>query len=149
MSTKIVIGLDGHGSGDRALNYGKQMAKLIGDCELLIVYVIEWSPYSFQTPEENAERHKRREEEIQTANDRVVAPAVEALKKENIKARGIVRHGDVADLIDTIAKEENAQQIIIARSSEGGFTQRLFGSATVKLVTEGQRACHRGRIREI
>ena len=135
MSTKIVIGLDGHGSGDRALAYGKQMAKLIGDCELLIVYVIEWSPYSFQTPEENAERHKRREEEIQTATDRVVTPAVESLKKENIKARGIVRHGDVASMLDSIAVEEKASQIIIARSSEGGFAQRLFGTATVKLVT--------------
>ena len=134
MSTKIVIGLDGHGSGDRALVYGKNMAKLIGDCELLIVYVIEWSPYSFQTPEENAERHKRREEEIQTATDRVVLPAVESLKKDNIKARGIVRHGDVADTIDAISVEEKAAQIIVARSSEGGFTQRIFGSVTVNLV---------------
>lgn len=114
--------------------YGKRMATLIGDCELLIVYVIEWSPYSFQTPEENAERHKRREEEIQTATDRVVKPAVENLKKEKIKARGIVRHGDVAHILEAIAEEDNAQQIIVARSSEGGFAQRLFGSATVSLV---------------
>ena len=136
MSTKIVVGLDGHGSGDRALAYAGQMAKLIGDCELLIVYVIEWSPYSFQTPEENAERHKRREEEIQTATDRVVTPAVESLKKDNIKARGIVRHGDVANMIDAISVEEKAQQIIVARSSEGGFTKRLFGSASVNLVMQ-------------
>ena len=135
MTTKIVIGLDGHGSGDRALAYGKHMAQLIGDCELLVVYVIEWSPYSFQTPEENAVRHLRREEEIQTATDRVVQPAIDSLTKDKIKARGFVRHGDVASIIDEVSLEEKAQQIIIARSSEGGFAQRLFGSATVKLVT--------------
>jgi nucleotide-binding universal stress UspA family protein len=134
MTTKIVIGLDGHGSGDRALAYGKQMAKLIGDCELIIVYVIEWSPYSFQTPEENAERHKRREEEIQTATDRIVAPAVEKLKQEKIKARGIVRHGHVANILEAISVEESAQQIIIARTSENGLAQRLFGTASVNLV---------------
>ncbi len=134
MTTKLVIGLDGHGSGDRALAYGKGMADLIGDCELLIVYVIEWSPYSFQTAEENAQRHKRREEEISTATDRVVAPAVKNLEAAGIKARGMVRHGDVASILNAVSLEENAQQIIVSRSSEGGFTKRLFGSSTANLV---------------
>lgn len=134
MTTKLVIGLDGHGSGDRALAYGKQLAELIGDCELLIVYVIEWSPYSFQTAEENAERHKRREEEIATATQRVVDPSVAQLTEANINARGLVRHGDVAGILNAVSLEENASQIIVSRSSEGGFAQRLFGTATVNLV---------------
>jgi nucleotide-binding universal stress UspA family protein len=134
MTTKLVIGLDGHGSGDRALTFGRQMATLIGDCELLIVYVIEWSPYSFQTAEENAVRHKRREEEINMAHDRVVDPAVQKLSEAGFKVRGMVRHGHVAEILDTVSREENAQQIIVGRSSEGGFAKRLFGSSTVNLV---------------
>ena len=62
MTTTLLVGLDGHSSGERALAYGEDLAKLIGNCTLLVVYVIEWSPYSFQTAEENAQRHKRREE---------------------------------------------------------------------------------------
>lgn len=134
MTTKLVIGLDGHGSGDRAMAYATQLAKLIGDCELLVVYVIEWSPYSFQTAEENAERHKRREEEITTATTRVVDPAVESLKANGISARGLVRHGDVAKILNAVSIEENATQIIVSRSSEGGFAERIFGSSTAKLV---------------
>ena len=134
MTTKMVIGLDGHGSGDRALAYATQLANLIGDCELLIVYVIEWSPYSFQTAEENAERHKRREEEITTATTRVVEPAIESLKKSGLSARGLVRHGDVAKTLNAVSIEENANQIIVSRSSEGGFAQRVFGSSTANLV---------------
>lgn len=134
MTTKLVIGLDGHGSGDRALAYAKRMAKLIGDCELLIVYVIEWSPYSFQTAEENALRHKRREQEISTATERVINPAVSALSSGSINARGLVRHGDVADTLNAICLEEGADQIIVSRSSEGGFAKRLFGSSTANLV---------------
>ena len=42
MTTTLVIGLDGEGSGDRALAYGKRLAGLIGDCTLLVTYVIEW-----------------------------------------------------------------------------------------------------------
>lgn len=134
MSTKLVIGLDGHVSGQRALAYGKRLAGLIDACELLVVYVIEWSPYSFQTAEENAERHKRREQEIAAATERLVEPAVEQLKASGLQARGIVRHGDAASALIALAEEEGASQIIVARSSEGGFARRVFGSVTSNLV---------------
>ena len=134
MTTTLMIGLDGYGSGQRALDYAKRMAELIGNCELLVVYVVEWSPFSFNTPEENAERHKRREEEIAMAMQRVIDPAVADLKKAGMNARGIVRHGDVANTLNAISSEENAEQIIVSRSSEGGFAKRVFGSATSNLV---------------
>lgn len=134
MSTKIVIGLDGHSSGEKALAYGEHLADLIGDCELVVVYVIEWSPFSFQTPEENAERHKRREEEIATAQTRVVDPALAQMKQAGIEGIGIVRHGDVATTLDAISKEQKADQIVVSRSSDDGFTKRLFGSSTSNLV---------------
>ncbi len=134
MSAKIVIGLDGSGSGERAVAYAKKQAKQIGDCELIAVYVIEWSPYSFQTPEENEQRHARRNEEISAAESRVVSPAVKALKADGFSARGVVKHGDVADLLNAVAVEEGADQIVVARASEGGLTSRLFGSSTSNLV---------------
>ena len=134
MTATLIVGLDGTGSGERAVTYAKKLAKLIGDCELLMVYVIEWSPYTFQTAEENSERHKRREEEIIMASERVVNPAVSSVQADGITARGIVRHGDVADLLDAVAVEEKAEQIIVARSSEGGFVKRVFGTSTANLV---------------
>ena len=132
--TKLVVGLDGHSSGDRAVAYAKRMANLIGDCELKIVYVIEWSPYSFQTAEENAERHKRRDEEIALATERVVNPAVAGLKKAGVNASALVRHGNVADTLNAVAGEENADQIVVARSSQAGLSSRIFGSSTANLV---------------
>lgn len=131
---RLVIGLDGHGSGDHALAFAKELASKTTDCELIVVYVIEWSPFSFQTAEENAERHKRREEEIAIAMERVVNPAVASLTEAGLSARAIVRHGDVADTIDAIAHKEGASQIIVARNSSGGLTSRLFGSSTANLV---------------
>lgn len=131
---KLVIGLDGQSSGDKALAFAKELAAHTSDCELIVVYVIEWSPFSFQTAEENAERHKRREEEIDIAMDRVVTPAVTLLTDAGLSARAVVRHGDVADTIDRIAHEEGANQIIVARTSDGGLTSRLFGSSTANLV---------------
>ncbi|SOH93283.1 Nucleotide-binding universal stress protein, UspA family [Monaibacterium marinum] len=134
MPSKLVIGLDGHASGERALAHGMRLAELIGSCELVIVYVIEWSPFSFQTAEENAQRHKRREEEIAMAKNRVVEPAIARVTEAGITARGVVRHGDVADTLNAISIKENAEQIVVARSSEGGFAKRFFGSSTSNLV---------------
>ncbi|MDW3221873.1 MAG: universal stress protein [Paracoccaceae bacterium] len=134
MTTKLVIGLDGQGSGDRAVSYARDLAERIGDCELLVAYVIEWSPYSFQTAEENAQRHKRREEEISMAKERIVDPAVTGLTEAGMKASGIVRHGDVAQTLNSICEKEGGHQIIVCRSSEGGFATRIFGSSTANLV---------------
>lgn len=134
MSNKLIIGLDGSDSGSRALAYGKRLASLIPDCSLELVYVIEWTPYSFQTPEENATRHKRREEEIAVATSRVIDPATAALQSEGFQVSGRVMHGDVAQLLNLVAVEENADQIIVAGVSKGGLTSRLFGSVTASLV---------------
>ena len=46
---------------------------------LLLTYVIEWTPYSFHTPEALAERHKRRESEIERANSSILEPQVSIL----------------------------------------------------------------------
>jgi nucleotide-binding universal stress UspA family protein len=34
----------------------------------------------------------------------------------------------------SVADEEKAEQIIVSRSSEGGFAKRIFGSAASNLV---------------
>lgn len=134
MTTKIVIGLDGTSTGERAVEFAKDLATRIGECELLVVYVIEWSPFTFQTPEENAQRHKRREEEITLAKTRVIEPAVEALKAAGFDSRGIVRHGDVAETLNDITVENGGSQIVVGRSSADGIKKRIFGSSTQNLV---------------
>lgn len=96
--------------------------------------MIEWSPFTFQTAEENATRHKRREEELALANTRIVEPAVEALKKAGFNARGLVRHGDVAETLNAMTLENGGTQIIVGRASSDGFAKRLFGSSTQNLV---------------
>lgn len=134
MPTKLLVGLDGTDSGERALAHAKRLATLIGDCEILVAYVIEWSPFTFQTPEENAQRHKRREEELKIAHERVVDPAVKALAADGFTAQALIRHGDVAETLNALAVENGAEQIVVARSSEGGFSKRIFGSSTSNLV---------------
>ncbi|WP_339760651.1 universal stress protein [uncultured Sulfitobacter sp.] len=133
-TSTIVVGLDGGEAGNRALAFATAQAKLIGDCTLKIVYVIEWSPFSFQTSEENAERHKRREEELSMARERIMEPAVKAATEMGLSVDGIVKHGDVSDILDDIAKKNNALQIVVGRVGLRGLKERMFGGVTGRLA---------------
>ncbi|MEP0960259.1 MAG: universal stress protein [Roseobacter sp.] len=134
MTVKIVIGLDGTDTGERALTFARDLASRTDDCELIAIYVIEWSPFTFQTAEENEKRHRRREEELALATSRIVDPAVNALKEDGFNARGLVRHGDVAETLNRLTVENGGTQIIVGRGSSDGFTKRVFGSSTQSLV---------------
>lgn len=134
MADKIVIGLDGTETGERALAFARNLASQVEACELICAYVVEWSPFTFQTAEENERRHARREEEIKVANGRVVAPAVASLKAAGFEASGVVQHGDVAETLNRITMEHGGSQIVVGRVSNDGFTKRIFGSSTQNLV---------------
>lgn len=133
-NTTIVVGLDGSDAGARALAFAKAQAKEIGDCTIALCYVIEWSPFSFQTAEENDQRHKRREEELQLAHERVLDPAVAQATGEGFEVVGIVLHGDAADILDDTAKKHGASQIVVGRVGARGLKQRVFGGVTGRLA---------------
>ncbi|WP_037493601.1 universal stress protein [Sneathiella glossodoripedis] len=126
--------MDGSKSGEKALEFAKSRAQLIKNSKILICYVIEWSPFSFQTAEENEQRHKRREEEINLAKERILDPALSAVSGAGFTAEGIVKHGDAAEILDRIAKEHKAEQIIIGRVGAKGLKERLFGGVSGRLV---------------
>ena len=132
MTDTFVVGFDGSESSKRAVAFASARAKL-ANAKLHLVLVLEWSPYSFHTPEELAERHKRREQELDRANE-VVQPAVDALKKEGFKADCDVRHGDVGEILCKIAGDEKATQIIIGRKGGSAIATRLLGSLAITLA---------------
>jgi nucleotide-binding universal stress UspA family protein len=129
----LIVGLDGSPGGEHAVAHARRMIAHEGG-SLRLVYVIEWSPFTFQTPEENAQRHKRREEEISVATERVLKPALEKLRAEGMEAEGVVRHGDAADILEEEAERAGASGVVIARSSASGLRSRIFGSVAANLV---------------
>lgn len=132
--TCIVVGLDGSDAGNRALEHARALARLIGDCELALVFVIEWTPYSFHTPEELEERHQRRESEIQQAHDHALKPAAAALEADGFKVTTVTRHGDAATQLEAVAEETGASQIVIGRIGHRGLRERLFGGVSGRLI---------------
>ena len=133
MTETILVGIDGTEENRRAVDYAIKEAKQ-GNAKLILAYVIKWSPYSFQTAEENEERHMRREEEIQTVHKRVLDPMLESLASEGLDITGVVRHGQVADSLIYIAKKHDVTDIVVGRIGEKSINTLIFGSVVSKLI---------------
>lgn len=133
MDHKILVALDGSEGSLRALATAIEHAKLT-NASLLLTYVIDWSPYSFHTPQELEERHQRRESEITRAYESVLLPQVTALKESGLTVETVVRHGKIAETLDSLSKEHKATQIYVGRLGESRVKSMIFGSVTAALV---------------
>ena len=133
MSSVLMVGVDGSECGNRAVEYAADRARKSG-AKIYIAYVIEWSQFTFSTAMENAERHQRREEEIQRAHSEIVDPIVECLSAEGLDAEGLVRHGHVADTLNALAKSKGVVNIILGRQGASKLKAHVFGSVGSRLV---------------
>ena len=133
MKNSFLLAVDGSSCCGRAVDFATERAKR-GGASVVVAYVIEWSPYSFNTPEENAERHKRREQELAKATSSIVDPVVKQLKDAGLDAEGVVRHGHPARSLIELAEEHDVSQIFIGRKGATGLKSMLFGSVAANLV---------------
>ena len=133
MSAVLMVGIDCSECGDRAIEYAIDHTQR-SEAKLFVAHVIEWSPFSFSTVEENFERHKRREEELKRAHSEVIDPVVNRLKAEGINAEGLVRHGNVAGTLHELAMENDVTNIIVGRQGTSKLKAHVFGSVGSHLV---------------
>ncbi len=132
MSDTFVVGFDGTASAKRAVQHAASQAKAGGGI-VHLVHVLEWSPYSFLTPEELSERHKRREDEMKRA-DAIVQPIVDDLKAKGVNTTHEIRYGHAGELLCEIADGMKACQIVIGRTGTTAIAARLMGSLALTLV---------------
>ena len=132
-ATTILVGIDGTEESRNAVDYAVNWAKS-RKAKVILAFVIEWSPYAFQTAEENEERHMRREEEIKTAHERVLNPILESLASEGLEIDGVVHHGQVADSLIHVAKKHGATDMVVGRVGDKSVKTLIFGSVVTKLI---------------
>lgn len=100
----------------------------------MLVHVIEWSAFSFHTPDELAERHRRREEELDRARKAILAPAEKIAAEAGLRCETIVRHGHAAEMLAEAAKEKGASNIFVGRKGQSKVGTLLFGSVAGSLI---------------
>ena len=133
MPDTFVVAVDGSPGSDRALQKAMDMGKG-RDVILALTHVIEWSAFSFHTPEELAERHKRREEELERANNAILGPSEKIAKDSGFNCETIVLHGHPAETLVKVASDKGADNIFIGRKGQSKMGSLLFGSVAGSLV---------------
>lgn len=133
MADTYLAAYDGSDAARRAVDLALSQARA-SNGRLLIAHVLEWSPYSFLTQEELAERHKRRSLEVERAAEAVLKPLQEALKDSGVPIETVIRYGHVSETLCDIAKAEGAKQIFIGRTGQSTLVERLFGSVAGSLA---------------
>ena len=128
----ILVGYDGTDAAQRAVEFAGKCATAEG-CAIHLVYVLEWSPYSFLSTQELEERHQRRTEELSRA-EATLAPALRVFTDRNIPMTYEVRYGHSGELICKIAADKGACQIIVGRKGGSALGARLLGSLPLTLV---------------
>lgn len=133
MTQKIVVGYDGSAAGRSALAFAVDLARARG-AGIVLAHVLEWSPYSFLTPEEIEERHRRRREELERAETAVLSPVAAELRAAGLTVDTALRYGHIAETLCKIASDQNAAQIVVGRTGSSGLSARLFGSVAGSLA---------------
>jgi nucleotide-binding universal stress UspA family protein len=133
MSKILLVGIDCSDCAERALGYAADWAAAI-KCQLVVAHVIQWSPFSFTTPQENEERHARREAELDRAHREVVDPVVNRLRDRGLNARGVIRHGHPAETLCDVAEELGATHIVVGKTGSSRIRAQLFGSVAHALI---------------
>ncbi|MGH1464603.1 MAG: universal stress protein [Cognatishimia sp.] len=133
MSEKYVVGFDGSEAASRALDFAVACAKSNGG-SVLVAHVLEWSPYSFLTPTELEERHKRRTQELDRAETALMKPVLDGLANSGVTVESSIKYGNIAEQLGEIAKDAGASQIVIGRNGHSGIGSRVFGSVAGSLV---------------
>lgn len=129
----FLVGIDGSPGGERALAAAAELAR-DSKAKLLIAYVIAWSPYTFSTPEENAERHRRREEELSVARSKLLDPLVKRWTEKGLEVEALASHGHPARTLASLAEQHDAKIIVIGRSGDTPLKTRFFGGTAAALT---------------
>ena len=138
MSKTFLVGVDCSECSDRALRYAAEQAEA-SKAQLIVTHVINWSPYSFNTPQENEERHKRREDELDRAHKEIVDPLVKEFRAKGINAKGVIRHGHPADILSAVGEEFGVTNLIIGKTGSSRIKTQLFGSVANTLMQISKR----------
>ncbi|MEK0162651.1 universal stress protein [Phaeobacter sp. A36a-5a] len=133
MASKIVVGYDGSTSARSALNFALGVAKAQGG-SIVVAHVLEWSPYSFLSAAELAERHKRRTEELERAETALIQPLLKDVETSGVEVTATVKYGNIAEVLVSIAKSEGANHVVIGRTGHSALSSRLFGSVAGSLA---------------
>lgn len=129
----FVVAYEGGDGAARVLDYAIMRA-LKEDAGLMLVHVLEWSPYQFLSAEELSERHGRRKIELGRAKEAIIDPAMARCEAAGVPVQSWMHYGSVPELVIDAAKKSGATAIFVGRSGANSIGARIFGSTPLAIA---------------
>jgi nucleotide-binding universal stress UspA family protein len=130
MPRTLVVGCDGSGCANKAVDAAVELAHELGD-ELLIVFGYDPGGYG--------EEHKAHREAVRQVGERVVADALKRAAAAGVSADvALVPKRPVEALLDA-AEERDARAIVVGSHGEQPLKAAILGSTPHKLLQVSQR----------
>jgi len=134
---KILIGLDGSGAANKALEYALDIAEKFS-AEILLVAVIPkiHLPFISVGPASPPPTLVNFSVDLKKSHQDVLTHAIEKIKKENpsLKVTTVLTEGNAADIIIDKAKEEKVDLIVVGSRGLGGLSRFFLGSVSHKIA---------------
>ncbi|WP_226345263.1 universal stress protein [Agilicoccus flavus] len=129
----VLIGVDQSDASTRAMTFGVERARR-NRWKVLVVYVVNWNPFGFTTPEDNEHRSAEREKEIAYARTEIIAPMVALADEAGVECEALVHHGKPSQVMADLARDRGLDLIIVGRVGDSGLREAIFGSTASRLV---------------
>lgn len=128
---RILVATDFSEPAARALDYALTLAGALG-AEVILVHVYEVPVYAFPDGAflATAEISERLAEAARAALDAAIA----ARASSKVPLRGVLRTGTPWTEIETAAKEEKADLVVVGTNGRTGLARALLGSVAEKVV---------------
>lgn len=133
MSEVVIVGVDGSEAGVRAAHFAADHVGQQG-AEVVVAYVVPWSPYTPQTGQDNERRSVTKKQETDAALEQIVGPIVAGLAEKGVTAQAVVRHGHPAETLCELADERAARHLVVGRRGQSKVKTLLFGSTPGNLI---------------
>ncbi len=132
----VLVGVDRSDGSRRAVQFALERAR-VNSWRVTIAHVINWSPYTFNTPEDNESRHAQRQAEIELAQAQFIDPTLTWIGSQaqfrDIEVTTVIRHGRASEVLADLA-EDGQDLLVVGRTGDSGLRTAIFGSTAYRLV---------------
>lgn len=141
--SKVLVPLDGSKAAEEILHYVEALVKG-ADSEIILIHVLEplRVPSYVESvieaalaPEERENWKEKKEKERLENAATYLREVTEGLREKGFKAREVIKVGDVAETILSVADEEKVSLLAIAsHGQQSGVARWLFGDVASKII---------------
>lgn len=135
MYKKLLVPLDGSEFAEGSLEYARAIAETDKGAEIVLLRVMEPDPQLADIGGVSSEQwYRDAQTKVQAKIKEYASTVANKLKKEGLKARGIVRSGRAADEILGYAKSNQVDLIVMRTHGRSGISRWVLGSMADKVL---------------